>query len=136
MNGTFGNENSVPNFTKTDADTYYPETYSVPKNVDFDQIQWFQYINVNPTDDNFEAFDMSAIRPKDVKNVLKHANQKSSPGPDGIPYGILTKLPCTHHILASLYSKVLKYGIPPTSWSKSLIKLIHKKGVTNDPRNF
>ena len=136
VKGTFGKENLLPEFTKEEADNFYPKSYSVPKDLDYEKIHWFPFISANPTNEDFKPFDMSVIRPRDVKNVLKNANQKSSPGPDGIPYGILTKLPCTHHILASLFNKVLMYGAPPTSWSESIINLIHKKSSTKDPRNF
>ena len=79
---------------------------------------------------------MTAIKPRDVKEILKKSNQNSAPGPDGVPYGILVKLFTTHHVLATLYNKVLEYGAPPETWSESIIKLIHKKGDAKDPRNF
>ena len=52
-------------------------------------------------------FDMSPIRPKDVKATLKHSNKNSSPGPDGISYKMLLNLEGCHHVLATLYTKVL-----------------------------
>ena len=79
---------------------------------------------------------MKAIKPIDVFKVLKTANHKSSPGPDGIPYGILFNLPCTHHVLATLYNKVLVNSAVPSPWGESILKLIHKKGTTDDPGNF
>ena len=79
---------------------------------------------------------MDIIKPKDIKKILLDCNKKSSPGPDGIPYGILLKLPTIHHTLATLYNKVLLHSCPPSSWSESVIKLIHKKGSTEDPTNF
>ena len=79
---------------------------------------------------------MEPIRPRDVKNTLKQCNKNSSPGPDGISYKILLKLPVTHHMLATLYNKVLEYGSPPRGWSESIIKLLHKKGNCSDPSNF
>ena len=41
-----------------------------------------------------------------------------------------------HHILATLFNKVLIFGSPPPSWSESVVKLIHKKGPTGIPSNF
>ena len=79
---------------------------------------------------------MEAIRPRDIKNTLLNCNKKSSPGPDGIPYGILLKLPTTHHTLATLYNKILHTGYVPRAWSESVVKLLHKKGRTDDPTNF
>ena len=134
--GTPGNENIQTSFSKQEADIFYPNTYSVPKLIDYQNIQWFPFIKVKPEDPSFTPFNMDPIRPKDVKNILKQSNQKSSPGPDGVPYGILSKLPCTHHILSTLFNKVMSNGCPPNSWSESMIKLIHKKGDSKDPRNF
>ena len=68
--------------------------------------------------------------------VLKSANLNSSPGPDGLPYGILFNLPCTHHTLATLFNKVLATSAVPATWGESSLKLIHKKGTTDDPGNF
>ena len=63
-------------------------------------------------------------------------NKKSSPGPAGIPYSIILKLPTIHHTLATLFNKILQTGSPPTCWSESVIKLIHKKDSTKEPSNF
>jgi hypothetical protein len=79
---------------------------------------------------------MSPIRPRDVTSVLKNANHKSSPGPDGVPFGILYHLPSTHHVMATLFNKILATSAVPTQWGESIIKLIHKKGTTDDPGNF
>ena len=68
--------------------------------------------------------------------VHSHCNLKSAPGPDGIPYSILLKLECSHHILATLFNKVLAFGSPPPSWSESVIKLVHKKGSTSEHGKF
>ena len=38
--------------------------------------------------------------------------------------------------LATLYNKILATGAATSSWGESLIKLIHKKGPTNNPSNF
>ena len=54
----------------------------------------------------------------------------------GIPYEILFKFKCLHHILATLFNKVNVLGSPPPSWSHSVVKLLHKKGPTSDPGNF
>ena len=93
-------------------------------------------MKTNPDNPEFLPFDMGIIKPRDVAHVLKNANKKSSPGPDGIPYGILSQLPSTHHILATLFNKILVTGAAPLSWGESIIKLIHKKSTTQDPSNF
>ena len=73
---------------------------------------------------------------KDIKAILQTKKPTSAPGPDGIMYGILRKLPATHHILATVFTKLMKDGDPPVSWSCSSVSLIHKAGDTSDPQNF
>jgi hypothetical protein len=51
-------------------------------------------------------------------------------------FGMIKKLPCTHHFMATLFSKLLTTGVPPSTWTGSKIVLIHKKGDTNIPSNF
>ena len=131
-------ENSVvhPGFNKVTADDFYQSTYSHSKVIDLTALNWFPTLPVNPEDDNFKSFSMEPFKPKDIKKVLMNCNKNSAPGPDGIPYSILLKLPTIHHTLATLFTKVLHNGLPPKSWSESVIKLIHKKGDNNDPSNF
>jgi len=38
--------------------------------------------------------------------------------------------------MATLFNKVLATSAVPTQWGESIIKLIHKKGTTDDPGNF
>ena len=68
----------------------------------------------------------------DIRAVLKAANKSSAPGPDGISFSVFLKLESTHHILATFFS----YGLPPSSWVESVVKLIQKKGDPKDPSNF
>ena len=116
----------APTFNSNTANTHY-NSYSTPTVTDLSKTHWFPLIHTCPGDDNFTDFNMSPIRPKDIFGVLKAANHKSSPGPDGIKYGILFNLPSTHHILATLFNKVLATGAVPESWGEIILKLIHKK---------
>ena len=45
-------------------------------------------------------------------------------------------MPCTHHFMATLFTRILQTGEPPSSWSECRITLIYKKKLTNDPANF
>ena len=135
-NDTLDTVTDPPHFNKATADNYYQTTYSNPKIIDLTALNWFPRLPVDPGEDNFVKFSMDPFRPKDIRNVLKQCNKNSSPGPDGIPYNIILKLPAIHLTLATLYSKVLQTGLPPKSWSESIIKLIHKKGDNSDPTNF
>ena len=91
---------------------------------------------ITPDHNSFEPFDTSPFRPRDVRNVLKASNKTSAPGPAGVPFSVLLKLDSTHHILATLFTKVLALGTPPSSWGESVVKLIHKKGDPCDATNF
>ena len=82
------------------------------------------------------SFDMGPIKPKDIKNILKKKSSGSSPGPDGITYGLLKLLPTTHHFMATLFNKVLESETPPSSWAESNVFLLHKKGDTSVSANF
>ena len=120
-------------FSKEVADNFYPSTYSTPHTINRDQLGWIP--EVDPT--SFTVpFDTSIIVPGLVKSTLARTTKSSSPGPDGIRYGILHNLPSTHHIMATLFTKVLQLGTPPSSWGESNITLIHKKGPEEDPTNF
>ena len=82
-------------------------------------------------------FDMSPIRPSEVKQVLKKCSLSSAPGPDGITYFHLKKLPICHNFLATLYSKILLQShSAPASWCQGKTILLYKKGDASLPKNF
>ena len=107
---TFGKTSSDPTFSKAAADNFYQNRYQKETPVDHSKLKWFPDL-IMP--ESFSKFKMDPFKPKDIKNLIKSKSNSSSPGPDGIPYAILKKLPCTHHILATLYSKLLITPIPP-----------------------
>ena len=130
-NGTFGKQQTEPTFNQAVANQYYPGKYNVPQPINDQALHWYPEITAPQ-----HNFDLNPILPKHVRQIIKDKSNSSSPGPDGISYGILKKLPCLHHVLATLYNKVLKTGTPPPKWAKSKITLIYKKGDAMDPSNF
>ncbi|XP_041466188.1 uncharacterized protein LOC121416780 [Lytechinus variegatus] len=121
-----------PQFSKEEADKYFLSKYSEQSPLDFSQLNWFPWLP-----DRFDtSFDMNAIKPKDIKNILRAKKSKSAPGDDGIMYGILRNLPTTHRFMATLFTKILTEGDPPECWKNSRITLLHKGGDTKDPSNF
>ena len=136
VNDSLNKESIQPTFTKAMADQYYPATYSQPKQINLPDLHWFPPQLSSPDSETFQPFDNSPIRPRDVRKALAKANKNSAPGPDGITYGVLSKLDSSNHTLATLYSKVLALGSPPPSWSESVVKPIHKKGEASNPSNF
>ena len=130
VSGTFGKETVKPSFTVHTANTYYPSTYSEPRQINLPDLHCFPPNLVSPVSEDFVPFDNSHFRPRDIRSVLANSNKKSAPGPDGISYSVLLKLDSTHHLLATLFTKVLNMGCPPPSWSESVVKLLHKKVIT------
>ena len=134
-NGTLDRKPEQANFTKQQADSYYPAKYSIPNPIDLNKLNWFPYLpvdSIRPED----KFDMSPIRPRDIRAIVNKKNATSAPGPDGIMYGFIKKLPSSHLILSTLYSKLLVSTEPPESWSSSSVTLIYKSGDTSKPENF
>ena len=124
-NGLLGKGQVEPSFTKREADLHYLGTYESAKTSEETDWSWFPAIK-SPS----VPFDLSPITPSLVKATLRKANIHSAAGFDGVTYSLLAKLPSMHHILATLFSKVLAFGRPPATWSQAKIKLIHKGGVS------
>ena len=123
-----------PTFDKSAADEYYPRMYSTAPHFDLNTLNWFPYLHVPPSPVNF---NLSPVKPKDIKNILSHKKSTSAPGPDGLTYGILRHLPSTHHFLSTLYSKlILDSPSPPELWQASNVSLIYKRNETSNPKNF
>ncbi len=130
-NGQYGTEPTLPGFSKEAADEYFGPKYSTADPVDENDLSWFP--------DLPEArvpFNMDPVRPRDIRATIQSKSSGSAPGPDGISYAVLKKLPCLHHILATLYSKLLTKPDPPLLWSTSKITLIYKKNDPSEPQNF
>ena len=105
VNDTLYSTASEPTFSRESANDYFSAKYATqPTPIDTDKLDWW----TGPKPDDIQhLFDMGPIRPKDIKQVLGSRSSNSAPGPDGISYGILKKLPSIHHFLATLYSKLL-----------------------------
>ena len=82
-------------------------------------------------------FDLSAITPGTIRNVLKSHPFNSSPGKDEITYHHLKKLPSAHHFLETLFSKILlEDHAAPESWCQAKTILISKNQDLSNPENF
>ena len=79
---------------------------------------------------------MSGYRPCDIKKALLKKSPNSCPGDDEILYGFLTRLPSTHHLLATMFTMIRKSSTAPDIWASSRITLIHKGGNKDDPTQF
>ncbi len=123
-----------PTFTKECADNFYPSTYSVAPEYDRTKLNWFPFLAVP---EQPKEFNMSAIKPGDIKKILSAKKSTAAPGPDAFTYGVLKHLPSTHHLLATIYSKILLDSpSPPSLWQQSKVTLIYKRNETSVPKNF
>ena len=134
VNGNIGQSNVSPTFDANLANQYFPQKYSTPNPIVIDKLSWFSNLPVQL--DARIGFNLDPVRPRDIRLILKNKKATSAPGPDGLMYGIFRKLPATHRFLATLFSKLLVTGDPPSSWSKSEVTLIYKAGDTDKPENF
>ena len=89
---TLDQERVAPSFDKAEADEYYKNKYSKPVIIDPTNLNWFPGVPEPKV-----AYDNSTIRPKDIKDILKNKSPNTCPGEDGLLYGILARLPTTHH---------------------------------------
>ena len=72
---------------------------------------------------------VDAIEPGEVAAALKSCKTKSSPGPDGITYGMLKRVPFKLlAILAQLYTVCLMVGYFPPRWKAATGVMIAKQG--------
>ena len=131
--GTLNEKPKKPTFSKEIADEFYPNTYSYAPQFNHASLNWFPYLSVpaEPT-----PFDHSPFKPKHIKDILSSKKSTSAPGPDGLTYGLLKKLPSSHHFLATLYNKLMLHPKPSTWWQQSNVTLIHKRNDPGEPKNF
>ncbi len=132
--GTLQKQPEKPTFTKEYADQYYTNKYSVSNPIEVTKLNWFPHLP--DTGNGPVPFDLGPIKPSEIKKILQTKNATSAPGPEGLLYGILRKLPTTHHLMGTLFSKLIVDGDPPESWSNSRISLIYKANDSIDPGNF
>ena len=76
------------------------------------------------------------ILPGEVKQQLKRLPAKSAPGPDKITYHTLKMFDPEGIILAAIFEICRRAKRIPTNWKSSQTIFIHKKGDTNNVRNW
>ena len=90
-----------------------------------------------PTPDIQEDFDLSPITLGLIKCTLQKCSLTSSPAADRILYFHLRNLLCTHHFLATIFTKILLSSQNgPPSWYQAEIILIPKEDNLSQPSNF
>ena len=130
-NGTLDQDPVGPTFSKETADIFFPGRYSTAVPIDPAKLSWFP-----PAPPPTSAYAVTLFTPSLVKSILKGRRATTAPGEDGLMFGVFSKLPSSHHFLATLYNKVDKQTIAPTSWTVCKIVLSHMDGSTKEPSNF
>ena len=132
-NGTFGEPESTPTYSKSIADQFYKSRYEDPVTIDFEKLKWFPNVEAPSV-----PYDLSPYTPKDIRSALLKKNSNSAPGYDDIVYEYLQKLPYLHKTLATTFTKIRDKGVAPEGWGKSKIVLIKKDINASDeePTNF
>ena len=105
--------------------------YSSSGELDTSKLDWFVQVPAST-----QPYNQSAIKPCEVREILKRKTPNTVPGEDGLLYGVLARLPSVHHFLATLYTKTHETSVAPASWANSIVILLHKAGDETDPSNF
>ena len=131
--GTFGEQNSAPTFSKVTAQEYYKEKYEKHVEVNTEDLTWFPQVE-KPT----KEYNLDPYTPTDIKHALGRKDKTSAPGFNDIVYEFLLKLPSLHKPLATAFTQIRDDGIAPDSWGTSRVILIKKSNEDpdNNPSNF
>jgi len=91
-----------------------------------------------PEDDRqgLNAKLVADVDQEEVADQLKRLPYRSAPGPDGITYAMLKRLPEMAGILATIYSRCMRTSRIPEYWKTSITTLIYKKGDAGNPGNW
>ena len=130
-NNTFGQPTISPSYSKEEANLFYRERYSTPKEINLTNLSWFPEVPLPNVPYNLDPY-----RPRDIKEALFKKSPSSSPGDDQILYGFSARMPCTHHFLSTIFTKLRDSSSAPSVWGSSRIILLHKGGNTSDPTQF
>ena len=97
-------ERAGPDFEQTNAETFLAENYGAPKNIDTEKLS--KWIKATPESSITSDYFNIPIQPVDIRTFLKGRKSNSAPGPDGMTYAILKKLPVPpHDLLATILSQ-------------------------------
>ena len=113
-----------PTFSQATCFQHYKRSFS-DSEVSYEKLP--DWVNqVSPPPEECVPFDLSAITPHQVKRTLQKCSSSSSPGHDEITYFHFRNLPCTHHFMATLFTKIFltdkALGSPQKSlWSTTVV---------------
>jgi hypothetical protein len=69
---------------------------------------------------------LKTISLEELEDTLKHLGKNKAPGPSGITYEDIIHLNDVKTILISIYNRIIKLGIIPSTWREALLFPIPK----------
>jgi hypothetical protein len=130
----------TPQHKQAGVQHFYQQLYT-PSPVSNSDTQFFTS-HILPSDklsdDKHDAI-CAAFTLEDIQEGSYRSPHKSSPGPDGIPYEILTVLlqhPATGKLALQVYNEALALGRFPASWLETCMILLPKKGDLSQLSNW
>lgn len=135
-----GDACETPQHKQEGVKQYYQHLYA-PSPISSTDTQFFTS-QIPPSDklpDDKHDTICAAFNLTDIQEGSLRSPHKSSPGPDGLPYEILTILfqhPATGKLALQVYNEALALGIFPTSWLETCMILLPKKGDLSQLSNW
>lgn len=123
------------------ATTHFYDQLYTPDNIDLPSVDILRNtISPDSTIPQTSHASLTAVfESTDLISAAQRSPHKSSPGIDGLPYEIVSILfshSATLTLALQVYNDALLNGIFPSSWLKTCICLLPKKGDLQDLRNW
>ena len=121
-----------PTFTKEDTDRLFKNEYS-----DKERGVLYQKLEGLPEAPEPEfSFTMDKLCRADFDKKLKNRRNKSSPGPNGVPYVVYKRCPHITHTVYLLLNNLWQEKTVPLQWRFGEAILIPKSEELSDPSKF
>ena len=120
--------NTDPQFSKSDAESYFREIYSSgPRN--FAHPEWLPSPSLPQHEFNCEDISLDEVR-----RVIKRSKSSSTPSPhDQISYNIFKRCPSLSLALLDIYTACWEGNTVPNAWKVAVIKLLPKPAADQEP---
>ena len=127
-----GQVKGTPTFSKEDADKFFKREYS-----DKERGVLYKKLDGLPeVPEPEEKFVMTKLCRADFQEKLKSRRNKSSPGPNGVPYVVYKRCPRITHIVYLLLANLWEEQTVPLQWRFGEAILIPKTDDLSDPSKF
>ena len=121
-----------PTFSKEDADQFFKKEYS-----DKERAVLYKKLEGLPeVQDPKVSFSMTKLCRAEFDKKLKSRRNKSSPGPNGVPYVVYKRCPRITHIVYLLMANLWQERTVPLQWRFGEAILIPKTEDLGDPSKF